>query len=84
MKSLEEKNKSMEWTRDSENLYRKMINGKFQYIRVTKFELQFKTSNGFYKNFAKEFSSEKHRDNFIDKVERDYGWKLIGMEPIKN
>lgn len=49
-----------------------------------KFELTFKTDKGLYKNFAKEFKSEQHRDNFIDKVEREYGWKLIGMTPIKN
>ena len=44
-----------------------------------KYELTFKTNKGLYKNFSKTFNSEQHRDNFIDKVEREYGWKLIGM-----
>lgn len=47
-----------------------------------KYELTFKTDKGLYKNFSKEFNSEQHRDNFIDKVEREYGWKLIGMNKI--
>lgn len=49
-----------------------------------KYELTFKTDRGLYKNFIREFLNDRHRDNFIDKVEREYGWKLIGMTPIKN
>ena len=47
-----------------------------------KYELTFKTDKGLYKNFSKEFKSEQHRDNFIDKMEREFGWKIIGINKL--
>jgi hypothetical protein len=47
-----------------------------------KYELTFKTDKGLYKNFSKEFKNDQHLGNFIDKMEREFAWKLIGMTKI--
>ena len=42
------------------------------------YQLTFKTDKGLYKNFDKTFKNEKHFENFVDKMGREFGWKLIG------
>lgn len=39
--------------------------------------LTFKTDKGLYKNFQKTFKDERHFENFVDKMEREFGWKFI-------
>ena len=39
--------------------------------------LTFKTDKGVYKNFHKTFKDERHFENFVDKMCREYGWKFI-------
>jgi hypothetical protein len=39
--------------------------------------LTFKTDKGVYKNFHKTFKDERHFENFVDLMCRDYGWKFI-------
>ena len=39
--------------------------------------LTFKTDKGVYKNFQKTFKDERHFENFVDKMCREYGWKFI-------
>ena len=42
------------------------------------YQLTFKTDKGLYKNFTKTFKDERHYENFVDKMQQLFGWKLVG------